>query len=191
MRSRLAHAAPVSLALLLLSSCGGSDDDGGATAPDPSFVLAVSPASLTIQAGRSATLNILITRSNFNQPVSVTFENLSAGVTVPAAAIGAAETMTSVTVSVAANTGTGASTISIRATGGGLAPRLASVQLVIYSGTIAPSCCNSHSCGLQLRIASVTRVAANVVPNERDNCRASAPRWRCAWDRSRARTECS
>jgi hypothetical protein len=34
-------------------------------------------------------------------------------------------------VSVTANTGTGASTISIRATGGSLPPRLASVQLVI------------------------------------------------------------
>ena len=130
MRSRLAHAVPVALIALVLSSCGSSYNDGG-TAPNPSFTLAVSPSSLTIQAGRSAALNIEITRSNFNSPVTIAFENLSTGVTIPAATIGAAETATSVTVSVAANTGTGASTISIRATGGSLPPRLASVQLVI------------------------------------------------------------
>jgi hypothetical protein len=126
------HPRAIFLALsAFAAACGGGYDDDGSTGPTPSFELAVTPTSLSIQAGSSASLDVSIARTSFSEVVSVAIENLPAGVTAPAATIAGSATTVRVTLSVASTAASGTSSFTVRATGSGVAQRTATVQLTI------------------------------------------------------------
>ncbi|MGH7710680.1 MAG: hypothetical protein ACREOG_05320 [Gemmatimonadaceae bacterium] len=128
--SRRAFAVLVAASAVFLGSCG---DDDETTDPLGSFELAVAPTSLSVQVGASATLNVSITRSGFDDAVTVTVENVPIGVTAASATIAAGATSTSVTVNAAATATIGVSTFTVRATGAGVGQRSASVQLTVVA----------------------------------------------------------
>ncbi|MGH9204561.1 MAG: hypothetical protein ACRD2A_25315, partial [Vicinamibacterales bacterium] len=115
--SRRAFAVLVAASAVFLGSCG---DDDETTDPLGSFELAVAPTSLSVQVGASATLNVSITRSGFDDAVTVTVENVPVGVTAASATLAAGATSTSVTVNAAATATIGVSTFTVRATGAGV-----------------------------------------------------------------------
>lgn len=138
----------------LASACSGGGEDGG-TGPTPSFSMSVSPSTLSldvptflavesddsaavagdlIAAAVSGNLTVSITRSGgFEGAVTVTVENLPAGVTVAPTTIASGATSTTLTLTAGATAAAGNATITIRGTGTGVTARTATVALTVVA----------------------------------------------------------
>jgi uncharacterized membrane protein len=158
----LRHAAvlAVGFSTILLSACG---DDDPTPPQTPAFTLAVTPTTLSVQAGGvptsialasvaseadaalanvagaagTGTLNVAITRSGgFEGAVTIAVEGLPTGVTASALTIAPGLLTGTITITAAANATVGTATLTVRGTGTGVTAQTANVQLTI---TASPS----------------------------------------------------
>lgn len=158
----LRHAAVLAagFSTILLSACGGDDPTPPQT---PAFTLAVTPTTLSVQAGGvptsialasveseadaalsnvtgaagTGTLNVAITRSGgFEGAVTIAVEGLPTGVTASALTIAPGLLTGTITITAAANATVGTATLTVRGTGTGVTAQTANVQLTI---TASPS----------------------------------------------------
>lgn len=153
----LRHAALLAagFSTILLSACGGDDPTPPRT---PAFTLAVTPTTLSVQAGGvptsialasvaseadaalanvtgaagTGTLNVAITRSGgFEGAVTIAVEGLPTGVTASALTIAPGLLTGTITITAAANATVGTATLTVRGTGTGVTAQTANVQLTI------------------------------------------------------------
>ena len=108
------------------------------TANEPTLTVSASPASLTIVQGTQGTSTITTTIADgFNSAVNLTASGAPAGTTVsfaPSTISAPGGGNSTMTITVSANTPTGAYPIVVRATGGGLAPTTTVSLSVTASG---------------------------------------------------------
>jgi hypothetical protein len=104
------------------------------TNPDPTFTVAASPASVSVNRGASATSTISISRTAFTSSVAFSVSGLPSGVTGTFSPTSTTANSVVLTLN-ASNTATlGAATITVTGTGGGLS-RSASIALTVGGGT--------------------------------------------------------
>ncbi|HEX5236425.1 MAG TPA: pyrrolo-quinoline quinone [Silvibacterium sp.] len=132
---------PGLLLCLALAGCGttGSMSGGGTTnTPSPDFMLAVSPATLTLTAGGTAQVSVTATAiSSFNGAVSVAISGLPAGVSASPATLTLTPGMAqSTTLSAAADAAAATPTIMFKGTSGSLS-HSASLSLTVKPMLIA------------------------------------------------------
>lgn len=133
LRPSMRRALPL-LAALLVAACAGGGGD--VTDPPPvaisDFSFAVTPATLSVQAGQSGQLTASITRSNgFAAAVSVVAEGAPAGVTVAPLSITAGASSVTGGVAVGAGVAAGVYPITLRATGASVSAKTAAVSLTV------------------------------------------------------------
>jgi hypothetical protein len=134
----------VGLAATPLLSCGDSDDGSGSpTEPNPDFTMAVSPSSVTVQAGDPAAapaaaargdVNVTVTISRsggFSGAVTVTVEGLPTGVTASALTVASGQSSGTVTLTASGSAAAGASTLTVRGSASGITAKTASVALTV------------------------------------------------------------
>jgi hypothetical protein len=111
----------------------------------PSIGITLAPTSLSVAQGTSGTVTVNLARGGgFAGAVSLTAENLPAGVTVAPATIAAGATSATLSVSAAAGASPGTSNITIRATAAGVADVQATLALTVtqasgYTLALTPS----------------------------------------------------
>lgn len=96
-----------------------------------SFTLNPNPLALTMPRGNTATIDIALVRNNYTGPITITFDNPSAGITgsvTPASTTGNSATFT---FNVALSVPGGVYQLRLRATATGLADRVAFVQVTV------------------------------------------------------------
>jgi len=123
----------VGLSALLLTGC----ESGGTAGPDGSFTLTLSAATVNLTPGASGSVTVTISRSDdFTGGVTITVEGLPAGVTAGALTIAPGSTSGLLTLTGALSAGVGATNLTVRGSGSGVADKTASLQLtVIAPGT--------------------------------------------------------
>src|SRR5271168_4030696 len=142
--SRVQQSAIFLLLAAACCGCGGGASSGGFVQPPPTpdFVLAFSPATVSISQGASSSaVNVMVTAENgFSGSVQVTLSGIPAGVTSnPASPFTvAAGAQTPVIFGVAANTATGNIAISAQGTSGALSHSAPPLTLDIVAA-IAPA----------------------------------------------------
>jgi len=121
---------------LILAACSSGGDDGVTPPTNQSIGLVLSPAAGTVIAGGSTSTSIVLNRVGFTGIVALSAESVPAGVTAAIAAtqlVGSAATST-LSLNVAAGTAAGTSSITVRATGSGVAAATAVYTLTISAG---------------------------------------------------------
>jgi hypothetical protein len=109
----------------------------------PSFTLAASPSTLSVQQGSTGSATITTSRINgFTSPVTVTASGVPTGVTATFNPTSITGTQSTLTVGVAPSVPAGNYPITVTGTGSGVAPKTATFSLVVTpasgsSGTIA------------------------------------------------------
>lgn len=97
----------------------------------PDFSLGVTPAALTVPAGRSGTATITITRiAGFDEPIGFSLSAPPAGVTASFTPVGPTGTSSTMTLTVAASVATGNHTLTILGEGD-WTPRTTTLQLTV------------------------------------------------------------
>lgn len=122
--------------LFLVAGCSGSDspsDPGNGAPPTPSFTLAVSPASVSVDQGAQGQFTVTLTRSGgFGGAVNLAVEGLPTGVTAGSnLSVGASATSLTVTLTAAEDAAVGMASLTVRGTAGDLAAQTASIALTV------------------------------------------------------------
>lgn len=101
----------------------------------PSFGMSVAPATLEVKQGESGSITVTVNRGGgFAGAVTVRAENLPQGVTAPDVTIQATETTATLSLTAAPTATPGAATATVRATGSGVADRVATIPLTVAPG---------------------------------------------------------
>lgn len=133
----------------LVGACGG-DGDGGTgppPTPTPTIDITLSPTTLSVSQGATGTVNVVLVRGGgFSGAVAITIAGAPAGVTATAApaSIPAGITSSTITVGAAASTTPGGYTLTVRATGPGVAEKTAQIGLTVtaaqgFTMAVAPT----------------------------------------------------
>lgn len=127
----------------LLSACGGGGDGGGVTPPPPSpgtLALSIPSAAVSLTSGGTGTVTINITRGgSFSGTVSLSVSGLPTGVTssFTPPTLDATSTSAVLTLTAAPTAQAAVATLTVSATGSGVTPQSAPVQLVVTQPAIA------------------------------------------------------
>ena len=135
-RSRCLLAITI-LGAIVFGGCGGSDDNGGTTTLTPAISIALASSSLSVVQGTAGNVTVNLTRTGgFSGDVSIAATGLPTGVTVSSATIASGATSATLTFAVAATTATGASTVTINATGTGVTTASATLALTVTAPAV-------------------------------------------------------
>ena len=135
-RSRCLLAITI-LGAIVFGGCGGSDDNGGTTTLTPAISIALSASSLSVVQGTAGNITVNLTRTGgFSGDVSIAVTGLPTGATVSSATIASGAASATLTFAVAATTATGASTVTINATGTGVTTASATLALTVTAAAV-------------------------------------------------------
>ncbi|CAN5659584.1 hypothetical protein BH23GEM9_BH23GEM9_23870 [soil metagenome] len=139
----------------------------------PAIAIVLNPAALSVVQGGSGSVTVNLTRQGgFTGAVTLTAENLPAGVTSAGATIAAGATNATLTVNAAAGATVGAAAVTIRATGTGVTAQTAPLALTVTTaptggGNVTFSFCEASATGIPLWFAAQDGTGAwtRVLPN--------------------------
>lgn len=135
LRVRLRIGAPRSIALLALAAgCGGGAEPVQPPPPAaPAVSVTLGAATLAVERGRQGTVPVTLARTNYPGAVTLTVENLPAGVTatVTPAVVSDGATQATVTVAAARTAAVGAAALVVRGTGTGSVAASAPLALTV------------------------------------------------------------
>ncbi len=135
-RSRCLLAITI-LGAIVFGACGGSDDNGGTTTLTPAISIALSASTLSVAQGAAGNVTVNLTRTGgFSGDVSIAATGLPTGVTVSSATIASGATSATLTFAVAPTVATGASTITINASGSGVTTASATLALTVTATAV-------------------------------------------------------
>ena len=124
----------VAVAVLLLHACGGSDS-GTTPTPTPTIAASVSPTSASVQQGQTTSFQVTAVRTDYTGAINVTVSGLPTGVTVAPVSLPAGQTTTTVTVSASLSAAVGTHSLTVTASGTGVASVTGTFELTV---TAAP-----------------------------------------------------
>ena len=134
-RSRCLLAITI-LGGIVFGGCGGGDN-GGTTTLTPAISIALSASTLSVAQGAAGNVTVNLTRTGgFSGDVSIAATGLPTGVTVSAATIASGATSATLTFAVAPTVATGASTITINASGSGVTTASATLALTVTATAV-------------------------------------------------------
>ena len=152
------------ISILLAAGCGGGGS-GSSPAPPPSppsFTIIISPATISIAPGTSATANISLTPQNgFSGTATVTLSGLPSGVTVtPASPFSVTATGQTIQITAAAGLGNGTYNLSLQASSGTLSASAGATLAIAPPATfsLAPS---SNSVSVPYGSSATTTISFN------------------------------
>ena len=137
--SRRLFAVTSLLGLSLITGCGGSDsgtNPGTDPDPTPTIAISLSGATVSVEQGQNGTITVTLVRDGgFVGAVTLSAEGLPSGVTIPSSTIAAGSTQGTLTIEAVLAALVGNSTVTVRATGTGVADATATFALTV---TAAP-----------------------------------------------------
>ncbi|HUQ46340.1 MAG TPA: hypothetical protein VM033_06800 [Gemmatimonadaceae bacterium] len=145
MRSLPRSCRSIALAAAIAGCGGGGDNPAGPASID----LALSASAVSVVQGSSTTVTVTVARTNFSGDVQLTVENAGSGVTttLTAAILPASQSQSTLTVNVAPDAATGSASLIVRARGGTVTDKTASLAL-----TVTPAAAYTMSVPASLQI---------------------------------------
>lgn len=95
------------------------------------YVLSITPASLTIESGKTGASNVAIARTSFTTAVTLSLLNPPAGISGAFAPVSVTATTSNLTVTVGSAVAAGSYTLTVRGTGGSLAAHDKTLSLTV------------------------------------------------------------